>query len=319
MRRWPKRSSSDERHLPVLADIVVEQIGSCPEGVFVDATVGAGGHLISVFKAYGRRFKYYGFDLDGSILESTQKIISELRVEAELINQNYSDAAEFLRGRGITSISAILFDLGIGSFQIDDPQRGFSYLGEGPLSMSFDSRGKRSASAILETYSEKELTQLFREYGEEPRAKAIAKAIKRMPRRIATTGELAELIRRVAGGKYFVKTAARIFQALRIEVNNELHNIQKGLGDALPLLKPGGKAIVISYHSLEDGLVKRLFKKYSGKCVCPPRTPICRCGKIKLIRSVFTKPIRPDFEEIAKNSRARSAKLRVAERIGSAS
>ena len=316
MRRWPARYSSSDKHLPVLVDTIVEQIGSCPEGVFVDATVGAGGHLLAVFKAYGERFRYYGFDLDGTILKSTSQFFAELGIEAELVNQNFSDIADFLRGRGIESISAILYDLGIGSFQIDNPQRGFSYLGDGPLSMAFDKRQNFSATDVLEEFTERELAELFYEYGEEPKAKSIARAIKRHGGRISTTGELADLIRKTVGQGHFVKSAARVFQALRIKVNNELYHIEKGLESIIPLLKSGGKVLVISYHSLEDRIVKRLFKKYSGKCVCPPKTPVCHCGKIELVRPVFSKPLRPDNEEIAENSRARSARLRVAERIG---
>ena len=282
----------------------------------MDGTVGAGGHLIAVFKAYGERFKYYGFDLDSTILESTSQLLAKLGIEAELVNRNFSEIAEFLRGRGIESISAIIYDLGIGSFQIDNPQRGFSYLGDGPLSMAFDSRQNFSASDILEEFTERELAELFYEYGEEPKAKAIARAIKRHSGKISTTGELADLVRKTVGPRYFVKSAARIFQALRIRVNDELHHIEKGLESAIPLLKTGGKMMVISYHSLEDRIVKQLFKKYSGKCVCPPKTPVCHCGKVKLVRPVFSKPLRPDNEEIAKNSRARSARLRVAERVG---
>jgi len=316
MRRWPERSLSDEIHLPVLADIVVEQLNSGPEGVFVDATVGAGGHLKTVFKAHGKRFRYFGFDLDNSVLQRTGDYLAKNGIEAELINSNFSNVTDILQGREISKISAILFDLGIGSFQIDDPERGFSYLRNGPLSMSFDTGSALMAADIIDNASEKELTDLFRTYGEEPKAKTLARAIKNYTDPITTTGQLADIIRSVVSSRKFIKTASRIFQALRIKVNDEFAHIQKGIESALPLLVSGGKAMVISYHSLEDGLVKRLFKKYSGKCVCPPRMPECRCGKINLVRPVFAKPLIPDPEEIAANTRARSAKMRIVERIG---
>jgi len=315
MRRWPERSSSDEIHLPVMADIIVNQLNSCPDGVFIDSTVGGGGHLKAVFQAHGNRFRYFGFDLDQIIIEQTRRSLNGLGIEAELVYSNFSNVAGFLQGRGIPIISAILFDLGIGSFQIDDPLRGFSYLKNGPLSLAYDPKNSRKASNILKNYSEKELTELFRTYGEEPRAKFLARSIKNHKQRITTTGQLAEIIRSVVKDRYFVKTAARVFQALRIKVNEELDHISRGLESVMPLLAPGGKIMVISYHSLEDGIVKRIFKKYSGRCVCRSKRPACTCGKVKLVRPIFPKPVQPGPEEIALNPRARSAKLRIVERI----
>jgi 16S rRNA (cytosine1402-N4)-methyltransferase len=315
MRRWPERSSSDETHLPVMVDIIVDQLGSCPDGVFIDSTTGAGGHLKAVFQAHGNKFRYYGFDLDQAVLERTKRSLNKLGIEAELINSNFSNVADFLQGRGIPIISAILFDLGIGSFQIDDSQRGFSYLKDGPLSLAYDHENSRKASDILKNYTERELTDLFRTYGQEPRAKYLARAIKNYKGRITTTGQLSEIIRLVVKDRYFVKTAARVFQALRIKVNDELEHISRGLESVIPLLAPGGKAMVISYHSLEDGLVKRIFKKYSGRCVCQSKRPECTCGKVKLVRPIFPKPVGPGPAEIASNPRARSAKLRIVERI----
>jgi len=315
MRRWPERSSSDEIHLPVMADIIVDQLTNCPDGIFIDSTVGAGGHLKAVFQAHGDRFRYFGFDLDQAILERTRRSLSELGITAELIYSNFSNVADFLQGRGINTISAILFDLGIGSFQVDDPQRGFSYLKDGPLSLAYDPQNSRKASDILRNYTEKELTELFRTYGEEPRAKFLARSIKNHKERITTTGQLSEIIRSVVKDRYFVKTAARVFQALRIKVNQEFDHITRGLESIIPLLATGGKAMVISYHSLEDGIVKRIFKKYSGKCVCRSKQPECTCGKVKLVRPIFSKPVGPGVEEIASNPRARSAKLRIVEKI----
>ena len=294
---------------------VVELLSDCPDGVFVDSTVGSGGHLIEVFKAHGSKFKYFGFDLDGLVLEETKKVISKTGIKAELVKSNFSEVVNHLNKRNISSISAILYDLGIGSFQVDDPERGFSYLGSGPLSMSFDDKAKLSASDLINKLSEKELTDLFRVYGQERRAKLLSKAIKQYPGKLTTTNQLAEVIRSVVGNRYFVKTASRVFQAIRIKVNDEFENIRKGIESVLPYLSYGGRVIVITYHSLEDGLVKRIFKKFTGKCVCSSRMKECRCGKEKLVRLVLTKPIKADPDEVAVNVRARSAKLRVVEKI----
>jgi len=301
-----------------MANKVVELVGDCPDGVFVDATLGSGGHFKAVIDAYGDRFRYFGFDLDSEILGQTRKEVAAYNPDAVLINSNFAQIAKFLQGRGISEISAALFDLGIGSFQIDDPSRGFSYLQDGPLSMSFQSRDQEAA-AIIGDMSEQDLTALFYKYGEEPKAKLLARAIKNYPGPLTTTGQLAGIIKSAVGERAFIKSAARIFQALRIEVNREFDNITEGLETVLPLIAPGGRAMIITYHSLEDHLVKRLLKKYSGKCICPPKLPECRCGKVKMFRPVTSKPILADAKEIKNNSRARSAKMRVVERIAIAS
>lgn len=315
MRRWLEKSSSNPLHLPVMVEKVVEVVTDCPDGVFVDATVGAGGHLRAVFKAHGNRFQYLGFDIDARILVQTKGLLSRQGIKAELINTNFKKIVWHLQRRGITKISAVLFDLGIGSFQIDDPSRGFSYLQDGPLSMSFDGSDSLAASKMLAGLGEKDLIKLLKDYGEEPKAIAIARAIKNNVGIIETTGQLAQIIRSVAGDRRFVRTAARVFQALRIKVNEEFENITKGLDKLLPIIAPGGRALVITYHSLEDHLVKRIFKKFSGKCICPPKVPECRCGKVNFFRPVFDKPLIPEDKEVALNPRARSAKLRVVERI----
>jgi 16S rRNA (cytosine1402-N4)-methyltransferase len=181
--------------------------------------------------------------------------------------------------------------------------------------MAFDDSDLLAASKLISEVSEKKLKDLLREYGEERRAGAIARAIKTYGGIIETTGQLARIIRSTVGERSFVKTAARVFQALRIKVNREFENITKGLDEMLPLIAPGGRALVITYHSLEDHLVRKIFKKFSGKCICPPKMPECRCGKVELFRSVTEQPLIPEDKEVALNPRARSAKLRVVERI----
>ena len=314
MRRWPEKSSSEGLHIPVMADKVVELVGDCPDGVFVDATAGFGGHLKAVFKAYGNRFRYLGFDLDNEILRRTKACFSQQQIDVDFVNSNFSRIADLLQRRGISQISAVLFDLGIGSFQIDNPDRGFSYLHDGPLSLSFNGTKPDAADLIART-DERELTRLLREYGEEPKAKALARAIVNSEEPVISTVQLADIIRNVVGTKAFIKTASRVFQALRIAVNDEFTSIAEGLDSTLPLIAPGGKALVITYHSLEDHLVKRMFKKYTGKCICPPGTPECRCGKVRMFKTPGSKPLYPEIKEVKSNPRARSAKLRVVERI----
>jgi 16S rRNA (cytosine1402-N4)-methyltransferase len=301
-----------------MADRVVEFLATCPDGVLVDATVGAGGHLKEIYKACGSKFEYFGFDLDHRILEQTRQDFADRLIKAELVQANFSSIADYLQRREISEISAVFYDLGIGSYQIDEPRRGFSYLAEGPLTMSFDEDSRIKAVDLIDSLSENELASLFKTYGQERQAKRIARAIKRNPAKITTTGELADLIRSAVGDRFFIKTAARIFMALRIKVNNELENIEKSLETVVPLLKPRGRAAVISYHSIEDGIVKKVFKKFRGRCICPSGLPECRCGKRKIIFPVTKKPVLASSEEVGINPRARSAKLRVVEKIETA-
>jgi 16S rRNA (cytosine1402-N4)-methyltransferase len=315
MRRWPEKYLSNMAHLPVMAGEVVDLLENCPGGVLIDATVAEGGHTLAVYGAYGDHFRYFGFDLNSKVLNFARKVFTTIRLDAELVKLNFSEIALFLQRREINSISAVLFDLGTSSYQIDDPGQGFSYLKDGPLNLSFNDDDKMAAADLIENLDEEELTEVFKSYGQEPKAKRLARAIKSSQKKITTTAQLSGVIRTVVGDRYFIKTAARIFQALRISVNDELGNIQKSLESIIPLLMIGGRVIVISYHSLEDGIVKRIFKKYSGKCVCPSGVLECRCGKQKLVRPVHSKPLRPSSSEVAKNPRARSAKLRVVEKI----
>jgi 16S rRNA (cytosine1402-N4)-methyltransferase len=315
VRRRPENTLSNLIHQPVMLNRVAELFSNCPAGVLIDATISGGGHLKGVFRVSGDRFRYIGFDLDGLSLKQTKKDFAKLGLKAELVKANFSEISEYLQRRKISTISAILYDLGISSYQIDNPERGFSYLADGPLSMSFDDTRKLAAADLIAKLSEKELADLFKSYGQERRARSLSKAIKKYPEKITTTGQLAQIIRSVVKDRFFIKTAAKCFMAIRIRVNNEFENIEKSLAGVLPLLAFGGRAIVISYNSLEDGLVKRIFKKFSGKCICPPGLPACQCGKQKLVRPVFAKPIRADPDEVLNNRRAHSARLRVVERI----
>lgn len=314
MRRSPARSLSNGKHVPVMTGQVKRFLQGCPSGIFVDATLGGGGHTSAVFKSFRDVFTCIGFDLDSQALERTEKTFKEEGVEAELVQSNFARIADHLAMKQIKSISAILYDLGISSQQIDNPESGFSYLQDGPLSLSFDNNHPYAAAQLIEEYSEQQLTSVLKNYGQEPRAKSMARAIKNNPEKVTTTGQLSSLIRKIAGERFFIKTASRIFQALRIAVNDELGSIEKSIDSTIPLLAQGGRIIVISYHSLEDGLVKRLFRKNSGRCICPGKIIACQCGARPLVKIITPKPIQPGMEEIAANPRARSARMRVAEK-----
>ncbi len=299
----------------MLAARVVEHLRGCPPGYFIDATLGAGGHLRAVYREFRDRFSYIGFDLDGEVIENTRKLLYREGIKAQLVQKNFSEIADYMTREGKSPISAVLYDLGLSSMQIDDPDKGFSYLHDGPLRLAFDPKQTRTAADLIGASDEAALYRILRDYGQEPRAKSIAKAIKAEGRAITTTSELSAIIRRVVGSRSFLKTAARVFQALRIEVNDELANLEQSLQSIIPSIQLGGRIMVIAYHSLEDRIVKRVFRKYSGKCVCPPRARECRCGKIIIVRALTPKPERPSPEETAGNPRARSAKLRVVEKI----
>jgi len=314
MRRSPARSLSNGKHVPVMTGQVIRFLQGCPPGIFVDATLGGGGHTSAVFKSFKDVFTCIGFDLDARALERTKKTFKEEGVEAELVQSNFARIADHLAMKQIKSISAILYDLGISSQQIDNPESGFSYLQDGPLGMSFDNNRPYAAARLIEEYSEEQLTVVLKKFGQEPKAKSLARVIKNNPEKITTTGQLSSLIRKVTGERLFIKTASRVFQALRIAVNDELNSIENSIDSTMPLLAPGGRIMVISYHSLEDGLVKRLFRKNSGRCICSGKVIESRCGARSLVKILTPKPIRPDMEEISVNSRARSARLRVAEK-----
>lgn len=314
MRRSPARSLSNGKHVPVMIGQVKQYLQGCPPGIFVDATLGGGGHTSAVFKSFKDVFTCIGFDLDAQALERTKKTFKEEGVEAELIQSNFARIADHLAMKQIRSISAILYDLGISSQQIDIPESGFSYLQDGPLSMSFDRNCPYTAARLIEECSEQQLTVILKNLGQEPKAKSLARAIKNYPEKITTTGQLASLIRKISGERFFIKTASRVFQALRIAVNDELGSIENSIDSTIPLLAPGGRIVVISYHSLEDGLVKRLFRKNSGRCLCRGKVLKCQCGARSLVKIITPKPVQPDRVEISINPRARSARMRVAEK-----
>ncbi len=309
---------AESGHQPVLLEEVIEQLAPQPAGCYVDGTTGAGGHAKAILETEAS-ISLLGIDRDQEAVASARQRLSGYGSRVHLVCGNYTAMLAYAAELGWASVAGILLDLGASALQINQPERGFSYLADGPLDMRMSSGDPVTAAMLLNQSSETELTRIFREYGEEPRARQLAWEIVR--RRAAhaweRTGELAELIRKVAGGQGRQRQRAlpRCFQALRIAVNDELGCLEQGLDAALKLLAPGGRLVVISFHSLEDRLVKRRLRYEASDCICPPGLPICRCGKVVTLKILTKKPITPGPAELARNKRASAAKLRAAEKI----
>lgn len=317
-------------HLPVLLTEVVGQLGVRPDGVFVDATVGDGGHALSLLRASSPRGRVCGIDLDPRSLVRAQQRLVSFGVRFTPLLGSYAEMVSLVQGTwGVEArADGVLLDLGISSRQVDATGFGFSFQRDEPLDMRFDPEANiPTAADIVNHWSRDDLTAVIREYGEEPRAAAIAAAIVRQ-RPVGTTGELASLVagvlgRRAArgsgrgGGRRPARThpATRTFQALRIAVNDELNTLSAGLEAAVELLAPQGRVAVISYHSLEDRLVKNFLAREAAQCLCPPGLPVCVCQHRPRLSLVNRRIIRPGAEEVAANPRSRSARLRVAQRL----
>ncbi len=287
-----------------------------PDGVYVDCTVGTGGHFREMAQSLSPQGFLLGLDTDPHTIEYLQSNL-EISVPHQLINANFSELSRVCYRAGQLQVDGILFDLGLSSFALDDPERGFSYLKDGPLDMRFNPAQGMTAGEYLNSAPAGELTKVFRQYGEEHQAAKIARAIvkKRQIKPIETTEELAQIIRSIVPAATVIKSLSRIFQAIRIHVNRELAVLETALIQALLLLRLGGRLVVISYHSLEDRLVKQFFNKEATDCICPRDFPVCRCGHKASLRILTPKPIKPTPAEITQNPRARSAKLRAAEKI----
>ena len=300
-------------HCPVMVEEVVSALKITPGGVYMDCTVGEGGHSLAISEASDPGPTVIGIDLDNNALNTAKKILGE---RAILINDNYVRLEQISRRHNYDSIDGILLDLGLSSLQLQTASKGFSFARESRLDMRFDSKQELSAWEIVNKFSQQELADILFIYSNESKSRHIAKAIVDS-RPINTTTQLANLIKSVVfnSRKSKIHPATRTFQALRIATNNELGNIQKALSNALGILKIGGRLVVITYHSIEDRLVKRFLIKYASKCVCPPSNPICNCHHQPRIKLVNRKVIRPSESEVNKNPRSRSAKLRVAELI----
>ncbi len=301
-------------HQPVLYHEIIHVLKPISPGRYIDATVGAGGHARGILEHSSPAGRLLAFDRDPQALELASQRLSEFGDRVVLVHASYTRLIDESRKLGWESVNGILFDLGVSSMQIDTPGRGFSFQSEGPLDMRFDPRQSRDAASLVNGLPEKELADLIWRYGEERNARRIASAICRA-RPIATTTELAEVIRRAVGQRERIHPATRTFQALRIAVNEELQAIETALPQAVELLAPGGRLAVISFHSLEDRLIKQFFRRESSDCICPPEQPVCTCGHRAVIRELTRRPVTPKEEEVLQNPRARSARLRVAEKL----
>jgi len=305
---------TDPTHLPVMTAEVVDALKVEPGGVYLDCTVGEGGHAEAVVRA-ARGVSLLGIDLDRDALRAAERRLS-LSTGVELVHGNSADVARIASQHGATPASGVLFDLGISSLQLDTPHRGFSFRHEAPLDMRFSSDGDTTADDIVNRYPRRELEAIIRQFGEQPRAGAVAAAIVRA-RRIETTTQLAAVVARALNrpGRGRIHPATRTFQALRIAVNDELDNLRAGLAGAIEALGHGGRLVVISYHSLEDRIVKELLRREASECICPPSTPVCICGHAASLRLINRRVMTPSAQEIRSNPRARSAKMRIAERL----
>ncbi len=303
--------SENVYHRPVLVDVVTEVMGVITSGTVVDATFGGGGHASALRRELGHEVDIVGIDRDPEAHRQGS------RAGFRVIAGDFGDLESLLAGAGVHDVTGVLFDFGVSSHQIDDPDRGFAYRHDGPLDMRMDPTQGTSAAALLQTVSEDELTEILRRYGEEPDARRIARAIL-AARPLETTGQLADVVAAASPRRRRGHPAKRVFQALRIVVNDELTSVGRGIDQALDLLSPGGRCVAISYHSLEDRIVKRRFAAGAAGCVCPPDLPVCACGKMPELELLFRKAVQPSAHEIAANPRARSARLRAVEKASAA-
>jgi 16S rRNA (cytosine1402-N4)-methyltransferase len=305
-------------HKPVLLKEAVTGLQPRDGGVYVDGTVGDGGHAEAILAASAPTGRLVGLDRDEEAIEASRRRLRRYGNRVHVVRAEFANMKEVLHNLGYETADGVLLDLGVSSRQLEIPARGFSFSAEGPLDMRMSRSQKRAAADIVADASAEELTKIFREYGEERRAAAVARAIVRERARkpVATTTQLAAICERVLGkGRAKIHPATKIFQALRIAVNDELEQLRQGLEAAVELLKSGGRLAVISFHSLEDRIVKEFFARLSTDCVCPPDFPVCVCHHRRVLRVVTRRPITPAAAEIAVNPRSRSARLRIAEKI----
>jgi 16S rRNA (cytosine1402-N4)-methyltransferase len=312
------REGMEFGHLPVMVGEAIEALSPAPGSLQIDATVGGGGHAERILEASNPDGRLVGLDADRAAIARARARLARFGDRVVLREANFADIADVAPAAGGAEADGILFDLGLSSDQLADLERGFSFRSEAPLDMRFDVSTGTPAHELLGSLSADELASIFRRYGEEPFAGRIARAIvtERDDPRTLTGAGLAALVERVTprGARRRIHPATRVFQALRIAVNGELDSLERGLAGALGLLRPGGRLVVISYHSLEDRIVKRFFAAERRGCTCPPELPVCVCGRKPRLRLVGRQPLRPTPAETLGNPRSRSARLRAAER-----
>ena len=310
---------SEYKHVSVLLDECIENLNIRPDGVYVDGTLGLGSHSLEIAKRLGSG-RLVCIDRDETAIARASERLAEYRNRITFVHGNFSDTVSILDSLGIGAVDGMLFDLGVSSPQLDESGRGFSYMKDAPLDMRMDASAALTARTIVNEWDENTLNRILWDYGEERYARRITAAIlaRRAERPIETTGELTEIIRGAmpaAALREKQHPAKRSFQAIRIAVNDELGEVERMMESAPDRLRPGGRLCVISFHSLEDRIVKNGIARRENGCTCPREAPICTCGFVRTLRSVTRKPILPGEEELERNPRARSAKLRVAERV----
>lgn len=309
-------------HVPVLLEEVLQLLAGPNVRTVVDATLGGGGHSEAFLERFPDIGLLVGLDRDEEAVQRAAQRLTRFGDRVKTVKSHFADMGEVLDTMGVGKVDAVLMDLGVSSFQLEDGARGFSFQKDGPLDMRMDKSFHTSARDLVNGYSQQELTSIFWEYGEESAAKKIAKAIvhARSISPITTTLQLAGVIESAAPrhGKPGIHPATRVFQAIRIAVNGELDRLKEAVETAVDRLNPGGRLAVISFHSLEDRIVKNAFADMAGRCICPPSLPVCVCGRIERVRILTKKPVQPGDEEVSQNPRARSAKLRAVEKTGQA-
>jgi 16S rRNA (cytosine1402-N4)-methyltransferase len=302
-------------HLPVLYNEIIHAMQPHQGGLYVDGTVGAGGHAWGILQASQPDGSLLGMDVDPQALALAREKLAEFGERAKLVRASYATLLIQLAALKWKQVDGILLDLGLSSMQLDAPSRGFSFRTEAPLDMRFNPDQETNAAQLVKTLDEGALADLLYRYGEEHRSRQVAHAIVNA-RPISSTTQLAKVVAQVtSGGKSGIDPATRTFQALRIAVNGELEELECVLPQTLEALQPGGRLAIISFHSLEDRMVKQFMRRESRDCICPPNQPVCTCGHKASLREVTGKPLRPQEDEIRKNPRSRSARLRVAERV----
>lgn len=308
------------QHVSIMPDQCMEGLNIKPDGLYADGTTGGGGHSLLIAQKLNNQGRLFCFDRDDDALAAARTRLGEHLPKVTFIKSNFAYMRERLEELGITGVDGILFDLGVSSYQLDQAERGFSYMADGDLDMRMDQSQALSAKEVINTYGAEELTKLFFEYGEERYSRRIAENIvrQRQVQPITRTVQLSDIIKQAmpaAAKKEKQHPAKRVFQAIRIEVNGELDAVEQAVKYGIELLNPGGRIAVMSFHSLEDRIVKQAFAQAATGCICPKSFPVCVCGHKPVVKLVTKKAVTADDGEIEKNPRARSAKLRVAEKL----
>lgn len=307
-------------HVPVLYDEVMEGLNIKPDGIYADGTLGGAGHSSGICERLGAEGTLIGIDRDADALAAAGERLKPYGCRKFLVQSNYSDIKLVLAELGIPALDGALLDLGVSSFQLDNPERGFSYMHDAPLDMRMNASDALTAEDVVNGYEERELSRILKEYGEERWASRIAQYIcrARAKERIKTTFQLVDIIKAAvpaSARREGPHPAKRSFQAIRIEVNDELGGLKKAVEEFIDVMAPGGRLAIISFHSLEDRIVKEIFQKHLNPCTCPPELPVCVCGRKADIKKITRKPREADERELLNNPRARSAKLRVIEKL----